>query len=183
MATYDLTRSELNNLLAADNIDSSVRQAIIDYLVDDGTLAGHHAKVEVQESGFPPLDPKAEVLIVDSSPASVSTDPNLKVIVDVADATLTVTGGKNVLVATGTGDDSVDLSGSSGRDVVLTGSGNDTVVGGDGADSIYGGDGNDSLTAGSGDRTLIDGGNGHDTLTGGSGDFDTIAGGGSGDLI
>src|SRR5271163_2982048 len=124
MSIYDLSRSALNHLLASDGIDSSVRNAIIDYLRDDGLLTGHGSKVAVQENGFPPLDPSAQVLIVDNSPASVATDPNLKVIVDVSDATLTVTGSNNVLVATGPGDDKVIMTGSSGKDVVVTGSGN-----------------------------------------------------------
>src|ERR1700733_6122375 len=101
MATYDLTRSELNSLLAADHIDPSVRQSIINYLVSDGSFSGPGHTVKVQETGFPPLDSHAQVLLVDSATATVATDPNLKAIVDIADATLTVTGGNNVLVATG----------------------------------------------------------------------------------
>src|SRR5450756_1535566 len=77
MAAYDLNRSELNSLLASDNIDPSVRKSIIDYLQDDGLLTGHGSTVAVQESGYPPLDSNAQVLLVDTSPATVA-DPNLK---------------------------------------------------------------------------------------------------------
>ena len=67
MATYDLTQSQLNSLLASDNIDPSVRKSIIDYLKDDGLLNGPGSKVAVQESGYPPtLDPNAQVLLVDT---------------------------------------------------------------------------------------------------------------------
>ena len=66
MATYDLSRSALNSLLAADHIDPSVRQSIINYLQHDGLLVGPGSTVKVQESGYPPtLDPNAQVLLVD----------------------------------------------------------------------------------------------------------------------
>ena len=172
---YDLNRSELNSLLASNSVDPAVRQSIIDYLVSDGLLTGPGSKVVVQEGGA--LESSTQVLIVDSSPASVATDPNLKVIVDTADATLTVTGSNNVLVTTGPGDDSVNMTGSSGKDVVITGAGNDTVLGGQGADSIYGGTGDDKLVAGGGNHQLLEGGSGADTLIGGGGSYDTLSGG------
>ena len=59
MATYDLTRSELNSLLAADHVDPTVRQSVLQYLSENGDLSGPGSKVEVQESGYPPtLDPE-----------------------------------------------------------------------------------------------------------------------------
>src|SRR5579863_10188505 len=178
MATYDLTRSELNSLLAADHVDPTVRQSVLQYLSENGDLSGHGSRVEVQESGYPPtLDPNAEVLIVDSKSTTVQTDMSLKAIIDIADATLAVTGSNNVFVGTGPGANLVDMRGSSGDDVVVTGSGGQTVLGGQGADSIYAGSGNDSLVGGSGDFQLLQGGAGHDTLKGGSGEFDTIRGG------
>lgn len=157
MATYDLNRAELNSLLAANHIDPLVRQSIIDYLQDDGFLHDHGSTVQAQEGGT--LDFNTQVLLVDSPTATVATDPNLQVIVDLADANLTVTGSDPVLVATGRGDDYVDMTGSSGNDVVMAGSGNDTILGGTGADTIIGGNGNDSLVAGSGGNQLLDGSN------------------------
>ena len=64
MALYDLNRSQLSSLLLSNNIDHSVTKSVINYLVDDGLLHGH-SKVAVQEGGSG-LDPKAEVLIVDT---------------------------------------------------------------------------------------------------------------------
>src|SRR5450759_731089 len=100
MATYDLNRSELNSLLASDNIDLSVRKSIIDYLQNDGLLTDPKSTVDVQQGGVAdPSDP-TQVLIVDTQSATVVTDvtdSNLKAIIDIApDASLTVTGSNNV---------------------------------------------------------------------------------------
>ena len=142
MATSEYNLNQLDGILAAENLDPSVIQAINDYLG-----AGFHGDVQID--GYPPLDPNAEVLIVDnvSGPLVVPTNSNLQLIVD-ADANVTVTGSNNVFVATGASDDTVNMASSSGDDVVQTGSGKDTILGGQGADSIYGGDGNDSITGG-----------------------------------
>lgn len=51
--------------------------------------------------------------------------------------TINVTGSNDVFVATDAGDDKVDLTGSFGNDVVMTGSGNETVWGGSGADAFW----------------------------------------------
>src|SRR5215471_12936823 len=117
MATYDLHRSELNSLLASEGIDASVRQAVLNYLKDDFT--DPHHTISVQESGLPPFDtslPGAptvppQVLIIDSPSAAVDTslNPNLEAVIDVVDATLTVTGGNDFFVATGPGADTVDM--------------------------------------------------------------------------
>jgi Ca2+-binding RTX toxin-like protein len=163
MATYDLNRSELNSFLASDHVDRSVRMGVIDYLQDQGFLTHPKSTVDVQQGGVAdPSDP-TQVLIVDTQTATVATDSNLKAIIDIADASLTVTGGNNVFIGTGHGNDMVTMTGSSGNDVVMTGSGNDVVLGGAGADSIYGGSGNDSLVAGIGDHQLLDGGSSNDS--------------------
>jgi Ca2+-binding RTX toxin-like protein len=182
MAIYDLNRSELNSLLASNDIDPSVRKSVIDYLADGGSLShGSTAQVET----YPALDLNAQVLTVDTPTASVTTDPTLKVIVDLSDASLTVAGNNDVLIATGRGDDTVNITGMTGAEVVMTGSGSDTVYGGSGADSIYGGNGNDVLYGGSGDHELLAGGNSTDQDDFGvgeshrhdSGNFDTLNGG------
>ncbi len=143
MATYDLTASELSGLLLTENISPAITQSIINYLDTNGGFTGPGGTTNVQEGG--PLSPSTQVLLVDTPTATVATDANLLSIVDIADASLTVTGSKNVLVATGDGNDRLDLSGTSGRDVVLAGSGNDTIFGGTGADTITVGDGNDII--------------------------------------
>jgi hypothetical protein len=118
MATYDLHRSELNSLLASDHIDPAVRKAIIDYLEDDGLLGSRHSAVSVQEGTHP--DHGTQVLLVDTPNATVNTssDPNLKAIVDLSSGELKVTGGDNLIVATGPQVNLIDLSGSSGNVVV-----------------------------------------------------------------
>ena len=183
MALYDLNRSELNSLLLSDNVDPSVTKSVINYLLNDGLLQDN-STVVVQEGGT--LDPTTQVLLVDAQTGSVDiTDPNLKAIVDIADANLTVSDALpiDVTVATGPGNDTVDMSGTLGNDLVTTGSGNDSVLGGQGADSIYGGAGADTLTAGIGDGQLLDGGAGDNILNGGSGAFDTLVGGNGNDLL
>lgn len=178
MATYDLNRSELNSLLAADHIDPSVRKAIINYLVDDGLLTGPHGTVVVQEGTYPPLDSNTEVLLLNSPNATVntSTDPNLKVIVDVGDAHLKVTGSDNVLVATGAGVDLINMSGSSGNDVVIA-EGANTIGGGHGNDHLWGDSGNYSTLRGGGDDDGWHGRSDNGTMWGDSGNYSTLWGG------
>ncbi len=81
-----------------------------------------------------------------------------------------MTGGHNdVLVAAGTGNDTIRLL-DSGNDTVYGGSGNDVIIGngnyatsrGHGNSSLVGGDGNDSIHGGAGNDTL-DGGAGNDS--------------------
>jgi Ca2+-binding RTX toxin-like protein len=178
---YD-TQTQLDGLLVSGGIDLSVRNAIINYLMDDGLLMGPGSQVLVQDQNlpppvFPPLDPPAQVLFLNNPIDTVSTDPNLQVIVEAGDAYLTVTGSNDVLVATGKGPDVVNMTGSSGDDVVNVGSGSQIVLAGQGADSVYGGKGPDEFIGGSGDRQLQQAGSGPATLIGGSGSLDTIVGG------
>jgi len=180
MAIYDLSRSGLGQFLASDPVYNPVRSAIIDYLLDDGYLH-RNGTVQVQEGGS--LDPGTQVYIVDTPTATVATDPNLQAIVDVADSSLTVTGADGLFIGTGSGNHTVDISATTGNEVVMTGSGDDTILGGAGFDTLVGGGGNDSIQAGSGDHQLLLGGGGDDTLFGGSGAFDTLSGGGGGDVL
>jgi Ca2+-binding RTX toxin-like protein len=77
-------------------------------------------------------------------------------------------------IQTGSGDDNLNLSASTGspnywgNNTVIAGIGNDTVVGGSGADNLYGEDGNDNLSGGDG-NDYLDAGAGNDTLNGGAG--------------
>ena len=54
----------------------------------------------------------------------------------------------NGIIATGNGKDSIDLSNSTGANLILSGNGVDTVVGGAGNDNISAGNGKDSITGG-----------------------------------
>jgi hypothetical protein len=200
MATYDLHRSELNSLLASDHIDPSVRKAIIDYLEDDGLLGSRHSTVSVQEGTHP--DHGTQILLVDTPNATVNTsgDPNLKAIVDISSGELKVTGGDNLVVATGPHVNLIDLSGSSGNVVVDAEGSNPSRHGGnlfgDGGNysTMWSGHGNDGWSGGrDGDRGRHDGGWGdgdngrsdgrgsdwgrHDGGRGSGGNFETIGGG------
>ena len=91
------------------------------------------------------------------------------------------------------------LFGSTGNNVLISGSGNDTIFGLDGFDVIYGesghdviygyekndvvwgGSGNDSIYGGADNDTLY-GGNGNDRIDGGTGN-DSLSGGGNNDLL
>lgn len=180
MATYDLNRAELNGLLTLGGIDPSVRKAIIDYLVNDGLLTGPGSTVVVQDQSFPPhnyppLDSGTEVLFLTSPTDSVdtSTDPDLKVIVDVGDAKLNVTGSDDVLVATGPGVDLINMSGSTGNDVVMA-EGADDISRGWGYDHVFGGGNLDTMVSGTVEDALVN------NIWGASGNPDTIGGGDSG---
>ena len=182
---YD-TQHQLDNLLASGGIDQSVRSSIIDYLMADGLLTGAGSTVAVQNEDlpppiFPPLNSAAQVLFLTNPIDTVATDPNLKVIVETGDASLIVTGSDDVFIATNKGPDLVNMTLSSGDDVVMVGSGSQMVLAGLGADSVYGGKGPDQFIGGSGDRQLLQAGSGPATLIGGGGNFDSIIGGSGGD--
>src|SRR5262249_5059915 len=148
--------------------------------------------VVVQEGGFPPFTPdgtnhKPQGLILLNSTNNVDTsgDPKLQFIVQTDNGNLTVTGPKNIAIFTGDGHNAVNLTNTTGNDVVFGAPlGNDTILAGHGRDSIYAGDGNDSLQAGDGNAQLLQAGDGTDTLIGGSGNYDTlIAGSGNHDSL
>ena len=168
MATYDLNRGELNALMASDHVDPSARKAVIDYLTYDGAVGGN-SKVDVQVGGGS-LDPNAQVLVLDgTSDPNVTLDANLKVIVDVNNAPLTMTGTGDPLVVMGSGNNTIDASGSSDShtfDWSSGGGGFNTLAGGLGIEddgSKAHGAGNDSLIGGSGNDTIF-GGGGNDTV-------------------
>jgi Ca2+-binding RTX toxin-like protein len=96
-------------------------------------------------------------------------------------------------IATGGGDDRVDITGATAGGDVDLGDGADrftassggsaptNVVGGEGNDTITGADGNDTLAGGGGDDTIT-GAGGNDTIDGGPG-ADVVSGGGGNDLL
>lgn len=93
-------------------------------------------------------------------------------------------------VETGSGDDTIDATGSpvgvnansgAGDDTITGGTGGDTLAGGAGIDTIDGGAGADSIDGGA-DADSLSGGAGDDTITGGDGN-DTIDGGEDDDFL
>src|ERR1700730_1923385 len=105
MATYDLDRIELNHLLTP-NIDPSVRTAVLDYLYKDidSHFPDHDRehKLDGQISdATEALNPQADVLVLTSADNSVTTDANLKAIIEnvATDSTLDVSGTHSVFIA------------------------------------------------------------------------------------
>ncbi|MEM8794744.1 MAG: LamG-like jellyroll fold domain-containing protein, partial [Pseudomonadota bacterium] len=92
---------------------------------------------------------------------------------------LSQTGGNEVVIDAGDGDDTV--TGTNNNDTLLGGEGADTLFGGNGNDTLEGDIGNDELFGGSG-NDVLNGGEGEDQLFGGSGN-DTIDGGSGADTI
>ncbi|MCA8997325.1 MAG: VCBS repeat-containing protein [Planctomycetaceae bacterium] len=115
-------------------------------------------------------------------------DPNTNQLVAKLDFTLS--GGidtdlETITIAGMDGDDIIEVSANTTRNVILDGGdGNDTLLGGSGRDIIRGGNGNDSLYGNLGDDELhgdagddrLEGGEGTDRLYGGD-DDDTLNGG------
>jgi len=83
--------------------------------------------------------------------------------------------GLDGIIATGNGSDNIDLSNSTGNNLVYAGNGVDKATGGAGDDIIFGGNGNDNLSGGAG-KDRLDGGNGMDVLNGGANN-DLLSGG------
>ncbi len=90
----------------------------------------------------------------------------------------TVVGGSNngttfkniefVDFSTGSGNDKIDVSATTGNNLLNSGAGNDTIVGGSGNDNINSGAGNDSVTSGTG-NDIVNAGAGNDTVNAGAG--------------
>jgi Ca2+-binding RTX toxin-like protein len=189
MAVTYLTKTELGQFLhhSGNNIESSVRSALIDSLeqsgvFNDGGEDGTRGWFQSGPFAGGPVAPTIQVLDVKTS-TTVDTTPNLKAIIldDAGGKTLNVTGADNdVFVAMGKGSDTVHLH-DSGDDTVYGGGGNDLITGGHGNSSLFGGAGNDSIYGGSGNDTL-DGGDGNDYLKAGAG-AQSLAGGDGNDLI
>lgn len=76
--------------------------------------------------------------------AFVTAEASLKGAITIG-ASLTALNG---VISSGNGKDTVDLSNSTGANLILTGNGKDTVIGGAGSEQIDGGNGKDSLTGG-----------------------------------
>ena len=188
---YNLDLAQLDSVLAHDNIDPSVIQAINSYLISQGDTHGlgdTHDKISV-EVGYSPNDP-AEVAILPPGDHTVNTnaDHALQAIVvedgkPNHDSHLTVTGDRNVFIGTGDGTNTIHLD-----DWATTLPKRERPqhrYWRARSDSIYAGGNGDSSVAGSGSHTSIDAPFGsHETLVGGSGAYDTlISGSGSHNLL
>jgi Ca2+-binding RTX toxin-like protein len=214
MATYDLTQAELSGVISGNldaSVRDFVLNFLFDEdsSGNDGGPGnsefgrshmpgspgnsefglGHNQPpadtVTVQISDtFEPLNPQADVLVLNNAHGTVETKGQLDAIVQnvSGDSDLRVTGNQDVLVATGIGNNFVDMQ-NAGDDIVLTGSGSDTILDGNGNDTILGGNGNDFIDGGDGEEQLFDGEAGRDTIFGGDGNFDTVSGGDGNDSL
>jgi Ca2+-binding RTX toxin-like protein len=194
-----MTKTELPSAFNTGNFDAASQQAVINQLIKDGLYTasnpddGKSVWVEsdifqgVQQpplfdsGGNPDVPNFVQVLEVEGTNVTVSTDKVLDIIVDDGNGPnniLNVTGHNNpVFIALGNSNTTVNLQ-DKGNDTVLAGDGNDSItansgkdvlIGGSGADTLHGGSGADSLYAGSGPNTLIAGSGQHQLLVGGSG--------------
>lgn len=164
--------------------DGSALPSWLSFDASTGTLSGTPSAagtldlqvVATDTSGATAVD--AFSLSVAAAPAP--TTPN--------DPLVTGGNGRDVLVADGPGDYTIDggrgndvIVGGSGNDTLIGGSGNDTISGGAGNDILDGGTGNDKLAGGSGDDVLL-GGKGNDRMSGGTGN-DYLSGGSGNDRL
>jgi len=162
-----------------------------------GTVTFYNADLSV--AGTADFSEIEQVLVVGTSPQSVSTGLSTGTLEGVVDGT----SGDDVIDLAYTGDPEGDMIDNDDavlplvdeQDVVRAGAGNDIVQGFDDTDVIFGGSGNDTLQGNGGDDAIdggrgddiIDGGEGRDILVGGEGN-DTISGsvttaGDGGDLM
>ena len=178
MATYDLTRTDLNDVLAnIGHVEPGIRNEIISTLEDVGvyTDPSSTATTVVVNDGNQPDDPNVVIYtdnvhgfvpgIPDDATAIVfATDDGVTASIDGSDSKIVVSGdGNDVLFMSGDSDDKIF---SGGNDLVSAGVGDDTVLGeaetipspvGSANDEIRGSGGNDSLSGDSGDDTMFGG--------------------------
>ncbi|WP_283810006.1 calcium-binding protein [Bradyrhizobium guangzhouense] len=198
MATYNLSETGLKSEMTP-SVDPAIQQQIIDYLVgktaytdpDTGTT------IQVQSgAGISTPDPAANVLVEINASNTVTTDQNLKAIIEDTPQNVSLVLNSNVsgadpsavdypvLIATGNGNNNIYLN-TSGGDTVLTGSGSDVVLIGVGPGGITGGD---SINSGAGNDIISDNSTGGSTLSGGAGNdalyyYNMTGGGGFGDTL
>jgi Ca2+-binding RTX toxin-like protein len=192
-----LTKTELPDAFNSSNFSAASQQAVINQLIADGLYTNSNpddGKTVWVESDIykgvpqpPQFDstgnsnvPKfVQVLEVEGSNVTVSTDKVLDIIVDDGSNPsniLNVIGHNNpVYIALGNSDTTVNLQ-DKGNDTVLGGGGNDSITANSGKDVLIAGDGNDTLTGGSGADSLYAGA-GHDVLISGTGQHQLLVGG------
>jgi Ca2+-binding RTX toxin-like protein len=180
--SYQLSQAELTDRLS--EFDLAIENQIIRGLEESGAFGPSYTSTLATEFLAESDVPRdgTELAIYTHAAESVevpSAVPNV-ILATHEDVEVKVTSGALKLLASGGGDDRLDLKGS-GATIVLSGGGSDTVSSGSGDDTLYGGSHDDVLLGEAGDD-LIDGEDGHDTLMGGSGN-DTLAGGAGDDQI
>ena len=180
--SYQLMRAEIADRLS--EFDLAIENQIIRGLEESGAFGSSYdatVATEFLSEGDVPRD-GTELAIYAHAAGSVDAPsgvPNV-ILATHEDVEVKVTSGALELLASGSGDDRLDLKGS-GATIVLSGGGSDTVSSGAGDDTLYGGSHDDLLLGEAGDD-LIDGEDGNDTIVGGSGN-DTLAGGSGDDEI
>ena len=195
------------------NFDAAATTQIMSYLENAGIYDSALATAAVQKSSAPSVDPFADIAEFSGAHiAPITTATGLKAIIATAlNSNVALTGSRDVLLASGKGDDLLNLR-DIGNDLIVAGGGNDTIVTGQGRDTVQAGDGNNVVWAGqngiegstnvwggagddiigdiSSGQTLypegsnrFDGGDGNDSLyAGGSGD-DSLTGGTGNDTL
>ncbi len=204
MATYDLTHSQVSDLVQGTGLFSDPEWSRILNTIEKtgvfapGSTSGDKAHVKSLVFGKSP-GPNSEILFYHGTPQGPVTDnggADVTIFATNEDVTAKLHDG-GVIVTAG-GDDNITITGNSddtvytgaGTDMVSTGAGDDTVYAGAGNDTLDGGAGNDHLSGEAGDdwisggagNDMISGGDGDDWLSGGAGD-DTIYGGSGSDSI
>lgn len=141
-------------------------------VLEDTLVDSHFALAQVVDpvSGLPVANDAFQILIdplgtLPGGPydyAYVNTKASLPGQIEIGSSLAALNG----IVASGNGKDDIDLSRSTGDNLVFAGNGNDKVKGGDGDEFAFGGNGNDELRGEEG-NDYLDGGNGVDELRGG----------------
>jgi Ca2+-binding RTX toxin-like protein len=204
MATYDLDRVELHQLLSP-NIDPAAQKVVVDYLLHNGTFDddddhdhghggehghGHSQPPEHdgffshhehhQDHGLHFGEPTTEVQISDGTDP---LDPGAQLL-DLTSASNTVTTGGDLkaIVENVPGDADLTVHGS--NDVlIVTGGGNDQVTLQDtGDDVVMTGNGDDVIQLGGGEDSAY-GGAGNDSITAGTGGHQLLSGGDGSDTL
>jgi Ca2+-binding RTX toxin-like protein len=124
----------------------------------------------VQQDETPPVDPFANVAIFSGSDiAPITTATQISAVIATAEnATVNLTGPRDVVLATADGNDSINVA-DTGNDLILVGAGNNTV---------WTGQGQDTVQLGGGDNLVRIGVNGlakNTEVIGGEGNYTIIA--------
>ena len=163
-----------------DTIDGGGGNDVLSITATDGNDV-----IDISDDGFGNV-----LVVVNGETLTVSTLEEIVIatgdgddIVNVGDLSGTAVSNDTIRLTAGNGNTSFDASGSGKRLVATGGDGINSFTGGALNDTLMGGAGNDVLIGNDGDDLLV-GGTGFDTLSGGAGnDFFEIAAGDGGDLI
>ena len=146
MGIYNLTRAQLDALLASDGMVAASRAEALTALDAAGVFPiPLTSTVSVDEAVSPSTSAAQVVVATGTTEAFNAANPaNLAVIATSgAGVTLTTTGNA-IIAVTSAGNDFIRLNGA-GADTLFSGEGADTIVGGSGNDIINSGGGNDLI--------------------------------------